>query len=79
MRYGTGQRDKALVLQAYVDGGAQIIEDTKLQGGDLQLVTGSTFVGIRTPGTTTSTGGTTSTTGAPSKAPTRGAPLVLNC
>jgi hypothetical protein len=79
VRYGTGQRDKALVLQAYVDGGAQIVEDPKLQGGDLQLVTGSTFTGIRTPGTTTGTGGTTTTTGAPSKAPAKGAPLVLNC
>ena len=79
VRYGTGQRDKALVLQAYVDGGAQIVEDTKLQGGDLQLVTGSTFVGIRTPGTTAAPGASTTTTGAPSKAATKGAPLVLNC
>jgi LCP family protein required for cell wall assembly len=78
VRYGRGQRDKALVLQAYVDGGAQIIEDPKLVGGDLQLVTGSSFVGIRTPGTA-APGGTTTTTGAPSKAATRGAPLVLNC
>jgi LCP family protein required for cell wall assembly len=79
VRYGTGQRDKALVLQAYVDGGAQIVEDSKLVGGDLQLVTGSSFVGIRTPGTTPRPGATTTTTGAPSKAATRGAPLVLNC
>ncbi|MDQ1374544.1 MAG: hypothetical protein QOJ09_1882, partial [Actinomycetota bacterium] len=79
VRYGTGQRDKALVLQAYVDGGAQIVEDRNLQGGDLQLVTGTAFVGIRTPGTAASPGGTTTTTGAPSKTGTRGAPLVLNC
>lgn len=77
VRYGTGQRDKALVLQAYVDGGAQIVEDRKLVGGDLQLITGSTFVGIRVPGSTP-TGGTT-TTSPRSNATTRGAPLVLNC
>lgn len=79
VRYGTGQRDKALVLQAYVDGGAQIVEDRKLVGGDLQLVTGSTFVGIRTPGPATGGAPTTTTTSPPSKTPTRGAPLVLNC
>ncbi|HUS62446.1 MAG TPA: hypothetical protein VMY34_09635, partial [Acidimicrobiales bacterium] len=79
VRYGTGQRDKALVLQAYIDGGDQIVEDSKLVGGDLQLVTGTSFVGVRTPGTAPGPGGTTSTTGAKSKAPSNGAPLVLNC
>jgi LCP family protein required for cell wall assembly len=78
VRYGTGQRDKALVLQAYVDGGAQIVEDRHLVGGDLQLITGTTFVGIRKPGTV-ATPGTTTTTGAPSKTGAKGAPLVLNC
>jgi LCP family protein required for cell wall assembly len=79
VRYGTGQRDKALTLQAYINGGAQIVEDTKLVGGDLQLVTGSTFVGIRSPGTVVAPGVTTTTTSPPSRTPTRGAPLVLNC
>jgi polyisoprenyl-teichoic acid--peptidoglycan teichoic acid transferase len=78
VRYGTGQREKALVLQAYVEGGAQIVEDRKLVGGDLQLVTGSTFVGVRTPGAAAGAP-TTTTTSPPSKTPTRGAPLVLNC
>jgi hypothetical protein len=78
VRYGTGQRAKALVLQAYVDGGAQLVEDRDLVGGDLQLITGTDFAGIRTPGTAAKPG-TTTTTGAPSKTGTRGAPLVLNC
>jgi LCP family protein required for cell wall assembly len=78
VRYGTGQKDKALVLQAYVDGGATIVEDSKLQGGDLQLITGSTFVGIKNPAAAPSPS-TTSTTSPQSKTPTRGGPLVLDC
>lgn len=79
VRYAAGQRDKAVVLQAYIDGGAQLVEDKKLVGGDLQLITGTTFAGIRTPGTTPKPSATTTTTAAKSGANARGAPLVLNC
>ena len=79
VRYGSGQKEKALVLQAYIEGGAQIVEDRKLVGGDLQLITGSTYVGIRTPGAQAGGAPTTTTTSPPSRTPTRGAPLVLNC
>lgn len=47
IRYGRGQRSKAELLQAYVDGPAVLKEDLGLRGGDLVLVTGSDFKGIR--------------------------------
>lgn len=49
IRYGRGQAAKARLLQAYVEGGAQLREDRTVRGGDLVLVTGSTFRGIRPP------------------------------
>jgi LCP family protein required for cell wall assembly len=78
VRYGTSQRDKALVLAAYVDGGAQLVEDPKLVGGDLQLITGASFVDIKAAPVPGSTQPTTTTTVA-QKPASRGAPLVLNC
>ena len=78
VRYGAGQREKALVLQAYVEGGASIVEDRTLAGGDLVLVTGSSFGGIKVanaaPGATT-----TSTVPAPVAKDAKGAPGALDC
>ena len=77
VRYGAGQRDKALVLQAYVEGGASIVEDRTLSGGDLVLVTGSAFGGIKSaapaPGVATTT-----TTAPPVAKDAKGA-TALNC
>ena len=61
VRYGSGQREKGLVLQAYVEGGATLVEDRTLSGGDLVLVTASSYGGIKSappaagPTTTSST------------------------
>jgi LCP family protein required for cell wall assembly len=49
IRYGRGQHDKAVLLQAYVQGGAQLREDLTLRGIDLVLVTGAEYGGIRNP------------------------------
>ncbi len=67
IRYGEGQLPKAQVLQAYVIGGAKLIKDTKLTGGDIQLIVGSGYGGIRTTlkpatGSTSTVPATTSTT-----------------
>lgn len=78
VRYAPGQRDKALVLQAYIDGGAQLVEDPKLVGGDLQLITGSSFEGIRAAPVAGEEPAATTTTVA-DKPTSRGAPLVLEC
>src|SRR5207237_5185155 len=47
LRYGTGQHDKAALLQAAVVGGAELREDATLRGIDLVLITGSGLKGIR--------------------------------
>ena len=47
IRYGTGQKDKALVLQSYVQGGAKIVQDNTIQGVDLIITSGTTFAGIK--------------------------------
>lgn len=47
VRYARGQLPKAQLLQAYVDGPTQLAEDASLGGGDLVLVTGGGFRGIR--------------------------------
>ena len=47
IRYARGQLPKAELLQAYVDGPTQLTEDSALRGGDLVLVTGGGFKGIR--------------------------------
>jgi LCP family protein required for cell wall assembly len=64
IRYGRGQEDKAMLLKAYLGGGATVEEDTSLRGVDLVLVTGSAFTGVQSPGTAGSaaTRSTTSTT-----------------
>lgn len=49
IRYGRGQRGKAELLQAYVDGSSVLKEDLTLPGGALVLVTGADFKGIRNP------------------------------
>lgn len=72
IRYGKGQLEKAKLLQAYVQGGAQLREDLKLQGIDLVFVTGSQFGGVRNPNGTTSTTAkaAATTTAAPKKGAT---------
>lgn len=65
IRYGRGQKDKAMVLQAYV-GTAELREDSTIQGVDLVFITGSGFDGVRAPGQAASTT-TTSTTAASAK------------
>ena len=64
IRYSRGQLPKAQLLQAYVDGATEMVEDGALRGGDLVLVTGAGFKGVRdAPGTAPST------TAPPAKAP----------
>ncbi|PLS75925.1 MAG: hypothetical protein CYG61_05155 [Actinobacteria bacterium] len=70
IRYGRGQRPKAELLQAYVDGSAVLKEDLTLRGGDLVLVTGADFKGIRDPAG--SPGPSTSAPAATAEAPPAG-------
>lgn len=66
IRYGRGQEDKAMLLKAYLGGGAQVEQDDTLRGVDLVLVTGSAFTGVQAPdkaGATTSSTTTTTTPG----------------
>ncbi|MFP5375644.1 MAG: LCP family protein [Acidimicrobiia bacterium] len=73
IRYAGGQLPKAELLQAYVDGPTQLREDSALRGGDLVLVTGAGFNGIReAPGRAAST--TTPPTTAAPAATTTAAP-----
>ena len=70
IKYGSGQLEKAKLLQAYVDGGTTLQEDNTLRGGDLVLTTGRGFNGIReapdaTPSTTATTAKAAATTTAP--------------
>jgi len=77
IRYARGQQPKAELLRAYVDGPSVLKEDLTLRGGDLVLVTGSAFTGIRDPaGTPTSSTSTPSTTAT--TAPLRGATTVAS-
>ena len=71
IRYGRGQEDKALVLKAYLGGGAKVEKDTTLRGVDLVLVTGSTFTGVQAPGKAgpTPTGSSTTSTTTPGVIP----------
>ena len=77
VRFGVGQREKALVLQAYVEGGASLVEDRTLSGGDLVLVTGSGFGGIKSG--TPAPGGATTTTAPPPLAKNSKGATALNC
>lgn len=47
IRYGRGQRAKAELLQAYVEGSTVLKEEPQLRDGALVLVTGADFKGIR--------------------------------
>ncbi|HVE94977.1 MAG TPA: LCP family protein [Acidimicrobiales bacterium] len=85
IRHGAGQLAKAKVLQAYILGGATLVSDSTLRGGDLVLTIGSRFAGVRDPktatpgGTSTTLGRATSTTTAKGPVPVpKGAP-ALNC
>lgn len=71
IQYGAGQLEKAKLLQAYVDGKTTLTEVGTLRGGDLVLVTGGGFNGIReapdaTP-TTTTTAAPAATTTVPAE------------
>jgi hypothetical protein len=48
IRYGAGQLQKAQLLQAYIVGGAKLVLDNTLRGGDIQLIVGAGFGGVRT-------------------------------
>lgn len=66
--YGSGQRDKARLLQAYVQGGATLQADSSIRGTDLVLVTGTSFAGIADP-TTPPPSSTTTTSSPPETVP----------
>jgi hypothetical protein len=85
IRYGTGQRDKAALLQSAVIGGAEMREDATLRGLDLVLITGSGLKGIRLG---SQASGAPSTTAPPANGPSatpggppanRGAPPQPQC
>jgi hypothetical protein len=77
IRYGAGQLQKAQLLQAYVIGGAKLVLDNTLKGGDIQLIVGSGYGGIRTSLSTTATSGVpTTTTTVKTKPESRGATLA---
>lgn len=78
IRYGAGQLDKARLLQAYVIGGAKLVLDNTLTGGDIQLIVGSGYGGIRTSLTTPTSTPTTSTT-IKGNAPTAKGATTLAC
>lgn len=75
IQYGRGQLPKAQLLQAYVDGRSRLVEDASLRGGDLVLVTGNGFVGIKSaPGAAPATATTAKAAGT-TTAPTTAAPV----
>jgi LCP family protein required for cell wall assembly len=77
VRYGTGQRDKARLLQSYVLGGARLQEDPTIRGVDLVLVTGSSFAGVKAPATTSrESAGTTASTARPAPTTARPTPTT---
>jgi LCP family protein required for cell wall assembly len=53
IRYGAGQLQKAQLLQAYIVNGAKLVLDNSLKGGDIQLIVGAGFGGVRTSLNTT--------------------------
>jgi hypothetical protein len=46
IRYGQGQRGKALLVSSKIQGGAQLQEASGLVGVDLVLITGTGFQGV---------------------------------
>lgn len=80
IRYGSGQRDKALVLQSYVQGGAKIVQDNTIQGVDLVITSGTNFSGIKaSPSASTTTTTAAPATTATTKPASKGAPAQLAC
>ena len=86
IRYGTGQRDKAALLQSAMVGGAELREDPTLRGVDLVLITGSGLKGIRLGAQAPAAAPTTTAPPAGGPAPTpggapanRGAPSQPQC
>lgn len=81
IKYGTGQRDKALLLRSFLPSGAQLQEDSTLTV-DAVLVLGRDFQGVARPAAagTTPTTGATSTTTPPTGIPVpKGAPPQPQC
>ncbi|HET7720246.1 MAG TPA: LCP family protein [Acidimicrobiales bacterium] len=85
IRYGVGQRDKALLLRAYLTAGADIKEDRTLTT-DTVLVIGRDFAGVQRPaaaGTATTAPATTTPAASPSTQPPvpipKGAPPQPQC
>jgi hypothetical protein len=77
IRYGAGQLQKAQLLQAYVVGGAKLVLDNTLKGGDIQLIVGAGFGGVRTSlNTTGSTAPSTTVTTTGAAVTPRGAPAL---
>jgi LCP family protein required for cell wall assembly len=80
IRYGAGQLQKAQLLQAYVIGGAKLVLDNTLTGGDIQLIVGAGFGGVRTSLASTSSSSSSSSTSStlPNASSPRGA-ATLAC
>jgi LCP family protein required for cell wall assembly len=78
IRYGAGQLQKAQLLQAYIVGGAKLVLDNTLTGGDIQLIVGAGFGGVRTSLTTTASSvpSTTVTTTGTASSPRGAATLA---
>jgi LCP family protein required for cell wall assembly len=78
IRYGAGQLQKAQLLQAYIVNGAKLVLDNTLKGGDIQLVVGAGFGGVRPSLTTTASSApsTTVTTAAATNSPRGAATLA---
>ncbi|HZQ26818.1 MAG TPA: LCP family protein [Acidimicrobiales bacterium] len=70
IKYGQGQKDKALYLQAFVQGGVQVREDLTLRGIDLVFITGSDYAGIKAPAGTAAASTSSSSTTTTAKAAT---------
>lgn len=82
IRYGAGQADKARLLQAYMTNGAKLVLDNTLKGGDLQLVVGSNYGGVKTsikPATGSSTTVPTTSTTIKSPIPVPKGAAALAC
>ena len=80
IRYGTGQLQKAELLRAYVVGGASLVLDATLKGGDIQLIVGGGFGGVRTSlSSTTSTTSSAPTTTIPSTSASPRGAATLAC
>jgi polyisoprenyl-teichoic acid--peptidoglycan teichoic acid transferase len=78
IRYGTGQKAKALVVQAYVKGGAKLVLDPTIRGFDVVLITGSGYSGLAKPGAPAPSTTVPPSTVPPAKSPT-GVPAPLDC